>query len=370
MSIDNFYVLEECSKRLILLIQKRRIDRVCDDEIQFLFLSLWKNFPDFNIRKLEEIYRECDLHLSQPLIELIKRWNILAHPSQRLDLKMLPVVIAYKCQLRQKLDFLKSSVEETAYFKDIFDEQWFQNVNQLIDLYDGDGSFGTDTHTAFIGFIQEVNEGGNLIKRLDEAFGAIAKAIGQQRIRSLRDKMRDVSCPLKDYLGTVYEILILGPWAQKRILVEYEPKIGEKYADGLINIRGTHILIEATVMITGREINSWGMINLNDEADRISRKILYKVDQLKKAQEPILLFLSPHTRILPQEIKMGISNAFQQDESQLICGVILSNYRGNDFKFVRNSNPSVKQLSNEVWQSLIEEYKLQELDLTDSWSEN
>lgn len=308
MIADNFYTLEECSKRLIWLVRNRKIDKVHGDEVKSLFLSLLRIFPDFNMSKLEEIYKECGLRLSQPLISLVKRWNILADDGQRLDLEVF--LAPYKRFLRERLDLMRSAVVETQYLKDIFDEEWFKQVNQLIDAYEGDGAFGTDTHTAFIGFIQETDEGGDLIKRLDEAFEAIFDVIGQQRIRSLRDKLRDVSRSLKDYLGTVYEILILGHFALKGQLVEYEPKVGQHRAEGCIEIESQRILVEATVVTTGRDINFRGMVDLKDGANRIYHEIFDKVNQLKEAKEPILLFISPHTMMLPQETKRGITKAF------------------------------------------------------------
>ena len=359
--------LEVLYNRFKLMLQTRKIDRVRDAEINSLFTDFFEHIPDFDMKKLEEVWEKCGFCISQPLIKLVKRWNDLATKSHQLDLEIF--LTPYKNWLREKLALMKSSVAKTTNLKDIFDEEWFQKIDKLINEYDGDGSFGTDTHTAFIGFIQENLEGGDLIKRLDEGFGAITNAIGQQRIRSFRKKMRDVSHPLEDYLGTVYEINILGPFALKGQLVEYEPTIGQNHAEGRIKIGNQHMLVEATTVTTGRDINFLGAINLEDEANRVSRKILDKAVQLKESKEPVLLFISPHTMTLPQEIKMGISKAFSQNEPCLICGIILSDYRGNDFKYVRNPNPSAKQIPEETWQSLIKEYNLQEFDLSDPWSE-
>jgi len=164
-----------------------------------------------------------------------------------------------------------STLQSTNYLKNTFDAQWENSVRNLINHYNGDEAFGTDTHTAFIGFLQETMDGRNFINRLDESFGAIWKATSKRK--TLRSKLRDPARHLSTYLGTIFEIFIVAPCACSGILRDYEPRAGRSKAEALIEIEKSSLLIEATVMTTGRDINFCGSIGIEEYSNKIYSKI-------------------------------------------------------------------------------------------------
>ncbi len=341
---------------------------VTDSDIRNLFESFFTAIPQFDAARYEEQFRlSCNGLLLQPAFSLLKRWNSLAEKTRRLDVEVL--LKPYKDHLRQALDSMAAAARRAQYLSVVFDQQWIAEVQHLIDIYDGVDSFGTDTHTAFIGFLQEMREGANLLSRLDTAYGAIARVAGQRRVKTLRKKLRDMSRPLTDYLGTVFEILVLGPCAAAGWLKEYEPKVGARYAEGLIIVNGVRLLLEATVVTSGRELGVFECISLEQGADKALNKILGKARQLQAANDPVLLFLSPHLTTLPQELKMGIARAFLQDACRSIAGVVVADsYCVHRLRVAWNSLRC--PLPRAVQNALSRLYNLQSFDLNNQWSDH
>ena len=226
---------------------------IADSDIRNVFEGFFTTIPEFDAARYEEHFRlSCNGLLLQPAFLLLKRWNSMAEKARHLDVEVL--LKPYKDYLREMLNSMAASARRSQYLRVVFDREWIADVHRLIDVYDGVESFGTDTHTAFIGFLQEMREGGDLLSRLDTAYGAIAQVAGRQHVKTLRKKLRDISRPLTDYLGTVFEILVLGPCAEAGWLKEYEPKVGTAHAEGLIIVNGVRLLLEATVVTSGREL--------------------------------------------------------------------------------------------------------------------
>jgi len=341
---------------------------ITDSDIRILFEGFFTAIPQFDAQQYEEQFRlSCNGVLLQPAFFLLKRWNTIAEKTRRLDVEVL--LKPYKDHLRQALGSMAAAARRTQHLSAVFDQQWTSEVHRLIDIYDGVDSFGTDTHTAFIGFLQEMREGGDLLTRLDAAYGAIAQVAGRQRVKTLRKKHQDISRPLTDYLGTVFEILILGPCAQIGWLKEYEPKVGTRHAEGLIIVNGVRLLLEATVVTSGRELGVFECISLEQGANKALNKILGKAWQLQAANDPILLFLSPHLTTLPQELKMGIAQAFLQDACRSIAGVVVADsYCVHRLRVAWNSLGC--PLPRAVQDALSRLYNLQSFDLNNQWSDH
>ncbi len=341
---------------------------ISDAEIQDLFEGFFMAIPRFDAQRYEEQFRlSRNGLLLQPAFFLLKRWNSVAEEARRLDVEVL--LKPYKDHLRQVLDSMAVAARQTQHLATVFDQKWFTEVHRLIDVYDGVDSFGTDTHTAFIGFLQEMREGGDLLSRLDTAYKAIAQVAGRQRIKTLKKKLEDFSRPLTDYLGTVFEILVLGPCAEAGWLKEYEPKVGRRHAEGLVVVNGTHLLLEATVVTSGRELVGFQAISLEEGANKTLTKILDKAQQLEAATDPILLFLSPHLSMLPQELKRGIAQAFLQERCRSIAGVVVSDsYCVHRLRVGWNSlgRPVPKTVQDELSRL----YQFQRLNLDDPWSDD
>jgi hypothetical protein len=360
--------LHEQLGRLSRQITAGKGGMITDADIRGLFEGFFAAIPQFDTQQYEAQYRlSCNGLLLQPAYVLLKRWNSIAKQAQRLDADVL--LKPYTDHLHQALDSMQVAARRTQHLSAVFDDKWVEEVRQLIAAYDGVDSFGTDTHTAFIGFLQEMREGGDLLAHLDAAFGAIAQVAGRQRVKTLKKKLRDISRPLPNYLGTVFELLVVGPCAAAGWLKEYEPKVGTRYAEGLIVVEGVRLLLEATVAATGRDLAGFQSIDLGEGTSRTRCKILDKAQQLQAANDPILLFLSPHHSTVPPELKMGIAEAFQQDACRRIAGVVVSDsYCVHHLRVAWNSSGCPVPIA--ARDRLSKLYPLHPFDVEDLWSEH
>ncbi len=361
---------EEIQRGLAVLLKKEMgRENISDQEIRLLFDEMFATFPGFAAETYQELVDTAlSFRLFHEPIRLMKRWNAMTTPDKALALEVL--LAPAKNDYREQLAFMAAEVKKTAHLPGIFDENWFREVDGIIERYTGEEAFGTDTHTAFIGFIQE---GSDLLQHLDSAYGEILRSIsiGQNRITRLRAKLQDFARPLTDYLGTVFEVLILGPCAKMDYLKEIEPKRGSNHADGLVVIEGVNLLIEATVSTMGRPLaRRAGAFDPEEGADKICRKIVDKAEQLKEAAEPILLFLNPYLTTFRFEAKLGINAAFEKPECGSIVGVVLaSDYRVGRLKVAWNTAPAARKIPDTVRARLESTYDLQPLDMTNLWND-
>lgn len=359
---------KEIRRKLGVLLKKEMgHEGVSDQEIRQLFDEMFDALPGFTAETYQELVDTAlDFRLFHEPLRLMKRWNAMTTPERRLAPEVF--LTPAKNDYREQLAFMAAEVKKTTYLTGIFDEKWFGEVDGIIERYTGEEAFGTDTHTAFIGFIQE---GSDLLQRLDSAYGEILRSIGQNRITRLRTKLQDFARPLTDYLGTVFEVLILGPCAKMGYLKEIEPKRGSNHADGLVTIEGVNLLIEATVSTAGRPLASRaGAFDPEEGKDKICRKIVDKAEQLKEATEPILLFLNPYLTTFRFEAKLGINAAFEKPECGSIVGVVLaSDYRAGRLKAAWNTTPATRKIPDTVRVRLESAYGLQPLDMTNLWND-
>lgn len=333
---------------------------ITDSEVEGLFKPLLQEDSTFDVLKFQEIVKKGSGFIpSHAIARLVKRWNEI-HPENKIDIE--PFLRDYKDLLYQTLKELVDSAKTTIYLKNIFDDKWANHVKSLIDNYDGVEPFKMDDHIAFIGFLHDKRESNNdtdFIQRLDRSFGAIFELTPKRK--TLRDKLLDPAGASSDYLGTVFEMFTLYPCAKPGIFLEYEPKVGGNRAEALIRINDTDLLLEATAMTTGRSPNFIGAIDINEYAHKIYLKIKDKAKQLKDSEYPIILFLVPPFLIIPEELEIGISNSFTDNECSNIAGIIISNdYMANRLSLKRNAN-SKYFLEESIWESFVTLYAIKDI---------
>jgi len=314
--------------------------------------------------KFQEIVkRESGFIPFHAIARLVNRWNHISQGDKNINIE--PFLADYKNHLYKILSNFMSALKSTNYLKDIFDVKWEDDVKKLIDTYNGNDAFSTDTHTAFISFLQEFMDEKDFIKRLDEDFEVIFKATKKRK--ALKNKLKDSARPLTAYLGTVFEIFIVAPCARAGLIIEYEPKIGNNKAEALVKIYETYLLIEATVMTTGREPNFCGAIDIKEYSNKIYLKIKSKAEQLKGSHYPIILFITSPFLITPPELKVGLQKVLQSTECNNITGIVVSDdYKAHSLKLVKNPNSSYPVEEN-IWASLIKLYDLKSLQVENIW---
>lgn len=330
-----------------------------DEEIRNMLENLFCDFPNLDVMKFQDIVKnEFNFIPSHAIARVVNRWNQISPTEQNIDIG--PFLASYKKHLYEILSDFMSALQSTNYLKNTFDAQWGNSVKSLISSYNGNEAFETDTHTAFIGFLQEAMDGGNFIERLDESFGAIWEATTKRK--TLRSKLRDPARHLSTYLGTVFEIFTVAPCASSGFLFEYEPKVGNNKAEALIKIKKSSLLIEATVMTAGRDINFCGAIDIEKYSNKIYSKIEDKAKQLKKSNYPIILFIAP-LLITPPELKLGLQKALHSADCNNIAGIIVSgDYKAHCLKLVKN--PSCKYpFEGSIWESLVKLYNFKSLQV-------
>src|SRR6266571_3036492 len=106
------------------------------------------------------------------------------------------------------LEELRSLVEASKRLKKVFTPDWFDEVKALIVKARGEPSLKLETHTAFIGYLNDAlldPERHNLLKEVDEALDLISETAR----RALSDKLRMVSRGTDDYVSAVFEALVV-----------------------------------------------------------------------------------------------------------------------------------------------------------------
>ena len=129
---------------------------------------------------------------------------------------------AYKDDLIKAFSLMEIALKKTVHLKNILAERWRAEFKVILDSFSGEKPFSSKTHTIFIEFLHDQLEsfsnGESIIEELDRHFDAIFRKIGSHRIKSLRDKLgRFDDHDLPNYLGIVYETLIIGKFAEKLI---------------------------------------------------------------------------------------------------------------------------------------------------------
>lgn len=367
--LKTLYSLDNRNKNNIKQIIEKAMsynypDNISDGEIQNMFENLFSDYPALDVIKFQEIAkRKLGFIPSHAIARVINRWNQISPNGRNINIE--PFLASYKKHLYGILSDFMSALQSTSYLKNTFDAQWENSVKNLIDGYNGNEAFGTDTHTAFIGFLQEDMDESNFIKRLDQSFGAIWKATRKRK--TLCSKLRDPARHLSTYLGTVFEIFIVAPCASSGILSDYEPKVGSNKAEALIKIKKSSLLIEATVMTTGRAINFCGAIDIEEYSNKIYSKIEDKAKQLKNSSYPIILFIVPPFLITPPELKLGLQKALQSAECNNIAGIVVSDdYKSHCLKLVKNPNCKYP-IEEGIWGSLVELYAFKPLQIENIW---
>jgi hypothetical protein len=335
-----------------------------DEEIRNMFENLFCNFPNLDVIKFQDIVKnEFNFIPSHAIARVVNRWNQISPSGKNIDIG--PFLTDYKNHLHKILSNFMSALQSAKYLKNIFDAKWENAVKKIIADYDGNEAFGTDTYTAFIGFLQESMDERDFIKRLDEDFGVIFEATKKRK--TLKNKLEDSARPLAAYLGSVFETFIVAPCARAGFIIEYEPRVGNNKAEALIKIGQTELLIEASVMTTGRHTNFCGAIGIEEYSNKIYLKIEDKAKQLKNSNYPVILFIVPPFLITPPELKLGLQKALQSAECDNIAGIVISDdYKAHCLKLAKN--PNCKYPTEEsMWGSLVELYALKPLQIENIW---
>ncbi len=273
----------------------------------------------------------------------------------------------FKMQLYKDLDNLKKEVEKTSHLVEVYDNQWFDELKKIIDNFTDQPIFETKTHALFIAFwhTKFLQPGRNIVKELDHYYGLIKNEIGTHRIRSLRDKKgRFGSKNFPNYLGTVYETVIIGKFVEEGYLKEYEPFIQgtTNKAEALVEMAGQSILIEATVFQPKEELPGVWFGVRSHIALKLSIKLREKVDKLQNVKSPVILFVNtPAHKITNDEVLKAIEIVQKDSPFESISTVIISFYYLADNNYIYNNPIAKNPLNNKTYCQLRKMFNLEEL---------
>lgn len=191
----------------------------------------------------------------------------------------------------------------------------------------------TNTHTLFIAYGNEkiLRPNENFVQELDHYYGVISAKINTHRIKSFKDKLgRPASRDYSNYLGTLYEIIIVGKFAEKGYLKEYEPILNDrKYRpEAKLDISGQEILIEATVRVSSQKISEVPSYRCGpgpEEEYKLHQKIKEKIDKFHNIEVPAIFFVN----IEPVDVSLipGVINRVRAESSfAYISAVIISHF--------------------------------------------
>lgn len=245
----------------------------------------------------------------------------------------------YKEGLLKKLKKLKKEISYSKNLKDVFDNDWFKQVKKLIIDFK-ENCFGTEEYTIFIGFIHDErsNKSPNIIEELDSYYGIIKQKIGNNRIKSLRGKLKRIgNRNFGNYFGSIYEIIVIGKFTENGSLFEYEPKIeGTNFSgDAIIEILNQKIFVEATSYTPNRP-KLFGR--------EFFLTIKRKIKKITTISMPFLLCIYvDHQNVHDPAIFEGIEMLKQDKNNKFMSALMISNYyRANSNKIWINQNSKIK----------------------------
>jgi len=228
----------------------------------------------------------------------------------------------YRKDLATDLTCMMASVRKTKHLTCVFDATWQAEVQSYIKQVTPGQKW--KRYMALLDFRgQPILGGGDFINRLDSALESI-HGVTRKR-KSLRAKTRALRGLNDQYYGAVFEILILGTFAESGALIEYEPKCAKRIVDGLIDLAGTKFLIEITINRTLNAVQPGvGFLNPCPGAKKIESKIADKVVQAGGGNDPLLLFTCARGAQLAIGSELGLLNGFVESGSSAVTAVLIT----------------------------------------------
>ncbi len=329
---------EDASLENLLRLSMRYKGQVFEKEIlEKCFNPFFTKRPNFSgLDFKREVRKSLGFYPSHEMLRLLKQWNEIAPTNKKIDSQRLTE--PYKQNLRGGLKRFMGVVNRSSFLHYAFDQKWKKEVAELISKYDGLKGFGTDSHTIFIGFIQEERREYNFLEKIDLYISKIYQITHRKAI--LLSKIKKLRAHLSNYLGTAFELMVVGPWVLKGYVEDYEPIIPSsgKRAEALVNVDGFKFLLEATTSQTGRALDQGGAFDPRDSAKSIASKLFSKVEQLKQMDLPIFIFYNPHVGTFEEEVKMGIDDFLETPNAAWVLGVAVAyDYRAPKLEVFENA---------------------------------
>ncbi|MFC1611641.1 hypothetical protein ACFL6C_11835 [Myxococcota bacterium] len=199
-------------------------------------------------------------------------------------------------RLLPKLEELRTEVARHAGIAEVFASDWFNDLEKLIRDHSGtEKEFQVGrTFPLYQTFLMDESEdwADNVVARLDDAYTALRDATPKRS--PLRKKLRDSALGLDAWYGAVFETVVLSRLAKAGCLVEYEPRVGRggKSIDGLVEIDGVQIFVEATARLRPEPAGMGSFDPAAEAADAFNKRVVEKAkDQLALCEAPCILFL-------------------------------------------------------------------------------
>jgi len=273
----------------------------------------------------------------------------------------------YKLDLLNSLTRFKNEIHETRYFKKILAVKWFQETETQIKNLKEEEDFSPRTHPLFIKYMQEEFSQIplNIVQKLDRYYGFIQAVIGNHRIKNLREKIKRIGDrDFANYRGTVYEIIILGIFAEYNYLKEIEPSISGVRGrfEATIEIDNQEIFIEATTLFPKEEFMKVGNIR-QISIEKFYKKIIEKIDKFESIDIPVLLFVNASvSKFHKPEIWEGIEKIEEYANFKFITALVISSYyyAKDNLLFINRRNPRYP-LDCNVYHVLRDKFKLRDL---------
>jgi hypothetical protein len=203
-----------------------------------------------------------------------------------------------KSHYMEFLDSMKSQVEKYE-LSNVFDLEWFTDVETHLDLWDWSSPLTMDHRTFFISYIQSLDSERDLVDDLGAVIALLREsdkpAIAKKRLRSLGGDTANA-------IGALFELLAISPLIlPPNECIEIEPRIGtsQKKSEVLAKVAGQDIYLEATIFTKVDPSYQWQEARsfnpeeqLQIEGSAIKNKVLDKAQQYQYADKPVVLFIA------------------------------------------------------------------------------
>ncbi len=285
------------------------------------------------------------------LLELLRALRIILIYRDGGEIKLIDHsdVDRYRQSLLSTLANITGFIRELEVLRDIYDDHW--RIEIAAEIQDADlsgGSFGSQRCPLFFLFKDDPSPLRDLDKRL-LALRLLDPNALEAKIREIRACRLDMK-----QLEHLFELGVLGVFAQQACLEEVEVPVGPGTVDGRLRLQERSILIEVTLttqqlLATGPGVFSIAIETLTKQIELKVRKKVADSRQLALADStPAILVIGLHPFAADQHAaRWGIEECFARAEYASASAVVVS----DSWKFSETRlhvNPNAKNPLNDA----------------------
>ena len=244
--------------------------------------------------------------------------------TRRAPLDATPIVRSLRDAKLELVRNMEAIVNETKYLRRVLTPRWFGQLVAIVNAWNPEQVFSLDTHTAFMGYCDDVILYGGKYKylqTLDEAFDRLSV------YGSVNQKLREIAGPCAGYVSTAFEMLIVGSFARTGSIVQHQPALPSGgRGEAIVNLGGQNVYVEARVKMD--EERGSGGFNPRTMGVKLFRKLQEKyAAQYAGIDAPLVVFFSLGASVLQDiEPEAMVVEVLRDKSAGLLTAVVFSDF--------------------------------------------